>query len=149
MRGRLKDGASSDPRYVDPVAPTQPVAGIQDVLGRLDKVIARFEHRQEGRWATEIFEDILFSGSETAGTIIFNARNCGFKARSAICFNTSGHDLGLSGGIIIPYGATEFCARVKPPRDIFRMTVNKAGTTAGECVVYLTEELLAPTVGAL
>jgi len=140
---------TTDPRYFDPVAPSQPVAGMQDVLGRLDKVISRFEHRQEGHWVSEIFEDILFSGSETAGTVIFNARNCGFKARSVICFNSSGHDLGLSGGIIIPGLATEFVARVKPPRDIFRMSVFKAGTTSGECMVYLTEELLKPTGGTL
>jgi hypothetical protein len=138
-----------DPRYYAPVAPGQPVSGIQDVLGRLDTVISRFEHRHEGRWATEIFEDILFSGSEILGQVIFNARNCGFKARSVIAYNSSGHDLALSGGIIIGAGATEFAARVKPPRDIFRMTVFKAGTAAGACQVYLTEELLGPTVGTL
>ena len=138
-----------DPRYVDPVAPRQPVAGMQDVLGQLDKIIRRFEHRHEGQWKTEVFEDILFSGSEILGQVIFQARNCGFKARSIIAFNSSGHDLALSGGIVIPAMTTEFAARIKPPRDVFRMTVFKAGTTAGELSLYLTEELLPPTAGTL
>lgn len=137
---------TTDPRYVAPQQPSMPADQLQDVLGRLDKVVSRFEHRQEGRWATEIFEDILFTGSEITGQLILAARNCGFKARSIIAFNTSAHELTFSGGIIIPATVTEFVARVKPPRDIFRMTVLKAGTTAGECHVYLTEELIAPSV---
>jgi hypothetical protein len=138
---------TTDPRYYAPVAPAQPVSGIQDVLGRLDKIITRFEHRQEGRWVTEIFEDILFSGSEILGQVIFSRRNCVFKARSIIAYNSSAHELKLSGGIIIPAGATEFTARVKPPRDIFEMTIFKAGTTAGAAQIYLTEELLMPSLG--
>ena len=140
---------TTDPRYVAPVAPQQPVAGMQDVLGQLDKIIRRFEHRHEGQWHTEVFEDVLFSGSELLGAVIFPARNCGFKARSIIAYNSSAHDLALTGGIIIPATSTEFVARVKPPRDIFRMTVFKAGTTAGACMIYLTEELLSPSVGIL
>jgi hypothetical protein len=140
---------TADPRYYDPVQPRQPVAGMQDVLGQLDEIIRRFEHRHEGQWHTEVFEDVLFSGSEILGQVIFQARECGFKARSIIAFNTSGHNLGLSGGIIIPALTTEFTARVKPPRDVFRMTVAKAGTTAGEFYLYLTEELLPPTAGSL
>ena len=93
---------TTDPRYVAPVAPQQPVAGMQDVLGQLDKIIRRFEHRHEGQWHTEVFEDVLFSGSELLGAVIFPARNCGFKARSIIAYNSSAHDLALTGGIIIP-----------------------------------------------
>lgn len=140
---------TADPRYYDPVAPRESVAGMQDVLGQLDKIIRRFEHRHEGQWTTEIFEDVLFTGSEIAGQVIFQARNCGFKARSIIAFNSSGHDLALSGGIVIPALATEFTARVKPPRDVFRMMVFKAGTTSGQLMLYLTQELLSPTVGSL
>jgi hypothetical protein len=116
------------------------------MAAQLDSIVKE-QRRYEGQWNNDIWQDILVTGAETVGTVLATRKSERFKARSIICWNTSNLTLKLSGNIVIPRNATEFVARVKPPKDIFELTVliNTAGGP-GEVLIYLTEELLSPTV---
>lgn len=111
----------------------------------MDAIISCCEHPPEGQWHTDTWQDVSIAGNEALGAAIVQRRNIGFKARSAVIFNTSDLRFKMDGGIIIPPVSSEFVARVKPPRDVFSVFVDKAGGAAGELRVFLTEELLRPT----
>lgn len=119
---------------------------VQDVLVRMDELVNRFQRTPSDQYNTEEWE-IPFTGSETAGQYVRQRQNIGFKARSCIAFNTSGHELAIGGGMVIPAATANFVFRVTPPTDMFAVKVFAAGTSAGEAHLYFTEELLTPSSG--
>lgn len=122
----------------------------QAIAAKLDEIVNRWHHPLEGQWNSMEWQDITLVGNEAAGAVLAQRNAIGFRARSVIVYNTSNARLFLNpGAVMIPPGCTEFVARVKPPSDTFKLVVNAAPTVGGEVEIYLTEELLRPSVAAL
>ena len=94
---------TAPPQYYPEPGPY--VQELQNVLGRLDKVVSRFDLPFEGQWNDLIWIDKNVAGNEAAGTVIQQRNNVGFKARSGIAFNSSDAQFTLSGGVIFPANA--------------------------------------------